>query len=146
MDGLLHIEAVEGLTGLEGAWIRVPDHGWTIAITNYLAANLTYDSKTCVEWVHRWVKECHLPIMADAVETEAAGSKPTGPITDPQALTVEILEHYMDSKAVGFLVTAIHQGAQTAFTLSPFAVRVSSNGTGKPQAEPVRQRKARKRR
>jgi hypothetical protein len=146
MDGLLHIEAVEGLTGLEGAWIRVPDHGWTIATTNYLAAHLTYNSAQCVEWVHRWVRECYLPVLADAEETEEAGPKPAGPITDPQALTVEILENYTDSKLVGFLVTAIHQGAQTAFTLSPFAVRVSSNGTGKPQAEPGRQRKARKRR
>lgn len=134
-EGLLHIEAVETVTGLEGAWVRVKDHGWTIATTNYLAANLSYDSKQCIEWVHRWVVQCHLPVLpADATPPDYVRTA-TAPITDPLALTVAILENEMDSKMVGFLITAIHQGAQTAFTMSPFALRVLSDGTDKQQAE-----------
>lgn len=135
-NGLLHIETVETLTGLEGAWIRVRDHGWTIAITNYLARSLTYDSQQCVDWVHRWVIECHLPVLpADATEPNYQ-RRQLAPLTDPKALTVDILENEMDSKMVGFLISAIHQGAQTALTLSPFALRISFNGTGKPPAVP----------
>ena len=135
-EGLLHIEAAETVTGLEGTWIRVKDHGWTIAITNYLARSLTYDSQQCVDWVRRWVVECHLPVLpADATEPNRARLA-TEPITTPTALTVDILENEMDSKMVGFLISAIHQGAQTALTLSPFALRVLSNGTGKQPAAP----------
>ena len=135
-DGLLHIEVAETVTGLEGAWIRVKDHGWTIATTNYLAANLSYDSKQCIEWVHRWVVQCHLPVLpVDATPPDYVRTV-TAPIADPSVLTVAILENEMDSKMVGFLITAIHQGAQTALTLSPFALRVSSNGTGRQPAEP----------
>lgn len=160
-DGLLHIEAGEALTGMEGTWIRVRDHGWTIAITNYLARSLTYDTQQCVDWVHRWVVECHLPVLpADVTTPGYARPVPTAkpgeegaaapaaivpadyvrqqltPITDPKALTVDILENEMDSKMVGWLTSAIHQGAQTALTLSPFALRISSNGTDKPPAAP----------
>lgn len=135
-DGLLHIEAVETVTGLEGTWVRVPDHGWTIANLVHIRANLKYNPDTCIEWVHRWVRECYLPVLpADATEP---GYERTAvePITDPKALTVAILVNEMDSKMLGFLMTAIEQGADTARTLSPFATRVSSNGTGKPPAAP----------
>lgn len=158
-EGLLHIEVSETMTGLEGTWIRVKDHGWTIAITKYLARSLNFEAKQCVDWVHRWVVECYLPVLpadvttpgyARAVPKPADGDKveqkavaPTDyarkalePITDPKALTVDILENEMDSKMVGFLISAIHQGAQTALTLSPFALRVLSNGTGKQPAAP----------
>lgn len=156
-NGLLHIEAGETLTGMEGTWIRVRDHGWTIAITNYLARSLTYDTQQCVDWVHHWVVECNLPVLpadvttpgyarlvtkpnADGETAPAAGvpadyvRQQLAPITDPKALTVDILENEMDSKMVGWLTSAIHQGAQTALTLSPFALRISSNGTDKQPA------------
>ena len=135
-DGLLHIEVFETVTGLEGTWIRVPDHGWTIANLVYIRANLTYTPTMCVEWVHRWVRECYLPVLpADATEP---GYKRLAlePITDPRALTADILMNEMDSKMLGFLMTAIEQGADTARTLSPFMHRVSSSGTGKPPAVP----------
>ena len=172
-NGLLHIEAGETLTGMEGTWIRVRDHGWTIAITNYLARSLTYDTQQCVEWVHRWVVECNLPVLPADVTTPgyarpAPAAKPGGegdaapaavvladyvrqqltPITNPKALTVDILENEMDSKMVGWLTSAIHQGAQTALTLSPFALRISSNGTGKQpaaQSHPPAQTRSRRR-
>jgi len=135
-EGLLHVEAVETVTGLEGTWIRVPDHGWTIANLVHIRANLKYNPDTCIEWVHRWVRECYLPVLpADATEP---GCERTAvePITDPKALTVAILVNEMDSKMLGFLMTAIEQGADTARTLSPFATRVSLGGTDKPQAAP----------
>lgn len=160
-NGTLHIEAGETLTGMEGTWIRVRDHGWTMAITKYLATHLTYDIAQCVEWVHRWVVECHLPVLPADVTTpgyarpipaakpgtdgEAAPAsvmpadyvrQQLVPITDPKTLTVDILENEMDSKMVGWLISAIHQGAQTAYTLSPFVSRISSNGTDKPPAAP----------
>ena len=136
MDGLLHIEAVETLTGLEGAWIRVKDHGWTLATLAYMDANMQYNAERCVEWVHRWVVECNLPALP------ADGTPPDRerlvlePITDPKALTVDILENEVDSKLLGFLMTAIQQGARTALTLSPFAFRISSNGTEPQPAAP----------
>ena len=135
-DGLLHIEAAEGVTGLEGTWIRVPDHGWTLANLAHIRANLRYNTGTCVEWVHRWVRECYLPVLpADAAEP---GYERTvlEPITDPKTLTTAILENEMDSKMLGFLMTAIEQGADTARTLSPFALRVLSNGTDRQPVAP----------
>lgn len=142
-EGLLHIEAAETVIGLEGTWVRVRDHGWTMAITKYLASHLTYAIPQCVEWVHRWVVECHLPVLPADVMVPPVGDDKTPytrralePITDPKALTVDILENEMDSKMVGFLISAIHQGAQTAYTLSPFAVRILSNGTGKQPEGP----------
>ena len=135
-EGLLHIEAAEGVTGLEGTWIRVKDHGWTLANLVYIRANLKYNTTTCVEWVHRWVVECYLPVLpADAAEPGYVRTA-LEPITDPKALTTAILENEMDSKMLGFLMTAIEQGADTARTLSPFALHVSSNGTGRQPAEP----------
>lgn len=136
MDELLHIEAVDTVTGLEGTWIRVPDHGWTIANLVHIRANLKYNPSTCVEWVHRWVRECYLPVLPADVTEPGYERTALGPITDPKTLTVAILENEMDSKMLGFLMTAIEQGADTARTLSPFALHVSSNGTGRQPAEP----------
>lgn len=135
-DGLLHIEAIETVTGLEGTWVRVPDHGWTIANLVHIRANLKYNPSTCVEWVHRWVRECYLPVLPADVTEPGYERTALEPITDPKALTVAILENEMDSKMLGFLMTAIEQGADTARTLSPFALHVSSNGTGRQPAEP----------
>lgn len=135
-EGLLHIEAAEGVTGLEGTWIQVPDHGWTLANLVYIRANLKYNSTLCVEWVQRWVRACYLPVLpADATEPGYTRTALEA-IKDPKALTVAILENEMDSKMLGFLMTAIEQGADTARTLSPFALRILSNGTDKQPVAP----------
>lgn len=118
--------------GLEGAYLLLPDRGWTIATIEYLKNNMRYEPELAIDWVGRWVKGMSLPVL-DLPETEEGGPKPENPLTDPKALTHKILTHYMDGAILGFIISGITVGAQYTLTTSPFAVGVSLPGSVVPK-------------
>lgn len=124
-NGMIRIDCTaEGLTD---AWMYLSDRGWTIATIESLKNNMKYDPARGVEWVHKYVRGMSLPVL-DVEETAEGGAKPTGPVTDPKALTVEILTHYMDGGILGFIISGIATGAQYTLTTSPFEIGVSLPG------------------
>lgn len=113
---------------LDETWIEVPDRGWTLAEMDAIA-NGRFPAAETVALVQRYVTACHLQVM-DVPETEIAGPKPAGPVSNPADLTENILRYYMDVRFLNFLVAAIYEGAKSTFELAPLAVRVSSDRSG----------------